>query len=204
MQDQSTRRNPKYVPATCQTCGSTYQARRDRLAVHANHYCSIACKATAQRSRPPLPNADRFWPKVEKTSTCWLWTGATKANGYGHLTSAGGRHIDAHRMAWELTHGPIPAGVYVCHHCDTPRCVRPDHLYLGTPSDNYWDMAAKGRRRIAVGDARHPKLTEALVREARRRYAAGGVSIRGLARHYGVSASVMTGVLDRSRWAHVE
>jgi hypothetical protein len=86
----------------------------------------------------------RFWAKVCKTDTCWLWTGV-KSVGYGHMWDGSGRPKHAHRLSWEIHHGPIPSGMDVLHRCDTPACVRPDHLFIGTASDNMLDAVSKGR-----------------------------------------------------------
>lgn len=75
---------------------------------------------------------------------CLLWTAQTFGIGYGRIKILG-RSYAAHRVTWELSHGPIPAGMLVCHRCDTPACVRPDHLFLGTAKDNTQDMLEKGR-----------------------------------------------------------
>lgn len=98
------------------------------------------------RPRARKSIADRFWPKVQKTETCWLWTGAKNDAGYGKLWDYEyGAPRAAHRLAWEMEHGAIPDGLFLCHHCDTPTCVRPDHMFVGTQFDNMRDAARKGR-----------------------------------------------------------
>ena len=100
------------------------------------------------------PLAERFWPKVQKGDGCWIWTaGGDRTTGYGRIRigTRGTLQALAHRVAWELTYGPVPEGLIVCHHCDNPRCVRPDHLFVGTYVDNMRDAEAKGR--MQHGDA---------------------------------------------------
>lgn len=101
----------------------------------------------------------RFWSKVALTESCWLWTGATTPFGHGTiwLGSSGEGRGYAHRVSWELAHGPIPVDVCVLHHCDTPACVRPEHLFLGTQADNMRDMASKGRSQRWCADLTHCK-----------------------------------------------
>ena len=88
---------------------------------------------------------DRFENKVERIPgvDCWLWAGAH--NRYGHLAVNGETKL-AHRVSWELAHGPITGGMNVLHKCDTPLCVRPDHLFLGTQRENILDAVRKGRQ----------------------------------------------------------
>ena len=95
--------------------------------------------------------ASRFWTKVKKIDDgCWEWTGATTFGGYGTLRIE--RHnVGAHRIAYELAHGSIPDGLLVCHKCDNPCCVNPDHLFLGTFEDNLKDKIEKGRHKISHG-----------------------------------------------------
>ena len=90
--------------------------------------------------------AEHFWKHVQKTETCWLWTMSLTSHGYGQ-TWTGERADKAHRIAYRFAYGEIPQGLHVCHHCDHPACVRPDHLFLGTPKDNAHDMVRKGRHR---------------------------------------------------------
>lgn len=91
-----------------------------------------------------MTTTERFWSKVDRTGDCWTWTGTRKEGGYGQF-HYGGKTTKAHRVAWILTSGAIPDGMCVLHHCDNPPCVRPEHLFLGTLSDNMQDCAAKGR-----------------------------------------------------------
>ena len=93
------------------------------------------------------PIADEtFWSNVIMPSNCMEWTGARAIGGYGKY-----RNLFAHRVAWELVNGPIPKGGWILHHCDNPICVRPSHLYLGTPKDNARDRELRGRGRKRLG-----------------------------------------------------
>jgi hypothetical protein len=151
-------------------------------------------------ARPRIPPAKRFWAKVQKTDSCWLWTSGTAR--YGQFTIQTTKL--AHRVAWELTHGKIPKGLQVLHHCDNQRCVRPDHLFLGTQQDNMDDMKTKGRGRWRVG-SRHgmAKLTDADVLAIRTRYATGKVLQQTLANEYGVWQGAISRIIRRTGWRHI-
>lgn len=99
--------------------------------------------------RPTIPAPDRFWAKVRESDGCWEWTAHRKPNGYGCFGIDRRTTEYAHRMAYQLSVGPIPAGFEICHHCDNPGCVRPDHLFLGTRTDNMRD--AKDKNRLWTG-----------------------------------------------------
>ena len=92
---------------------------------------------------------DRFWPKVEKTESCWIWKGASTTSGHGRF-KINGLMYGPHRIMYELNYGPIPQGLYICHKCpcgDNPSCCNPEHLYAGTPSQNCQDEVRKQRTR---------------------------------------------------------
>lgn len=149
------------------------------------------------------PLTERFWTRVNKTDTCWLWTGCKDRNGYG-LIGKGGRNggcFFAHRLSWELHNGPIPDNLYVCHHCDIPLCCRPDHLFLGSQLDNIRDCSRKGR--MHTGEANGgSKLTENQVREIRARYASGE-RIYAIAGAFGVNQSCISMIVHRKSWKHI-
>lgn len=138
-------------------------------------------KQRIEYGRFSLRDRERFWSKVDCTADCWLWTGARFArNGYGQVT--GGQC--AHRVAWELTNGPIPANQRVLHACDIPACVNPAHLFLGTHKDNMADAARKGR--LSVARPKAQRVTDAQVSQIRD-LAARGVRQVELARQFKVS-----------------
>lgn len=88
---------------------------------------------------------DNFWSKVNKTETCWIWTGGKKGNGYGAFYVKR-KSVLAHRYVLELMGINVPKNMVVCHTCDNPSCVRPDHLFIGTLRDNSNDMVKKNRQ----------------------------------------------------------
>jgi hypothetical protein len=93
----------------------------------------------------PIPDSDRFWKFVIKTENCWIWIGGTDENGRGIFTPYKRKATRAYRFSWELVKGPIPKGLNICHNCDNPICVNPEHLFIGTQKDNLDDMVDKGR-----------------------------------------------------------
>lgn len=157
------------------------------------------------------PPHDRFWEKVARAGPdeCWLWTAARDRRGYGHF-SIKNAQAGAHRVSWELHNGPIPAGLFVCHRCDWPRCVNPAHLFLGTAADNNADMVAKGRQsrgarhadKIRGEKSGAAKLTEAKVRDIMA-CSSKGASLSALSVKHGVTNTTVWRVVHGKAWRHV-
>jgi HNH endonuclease len=208
----------------------------------ARGWCSMHY-ARWRRWGDPLREVDtatRFWSKVDKDGPvpshmpnlgpCWVWTAG--GGRYGQFSTGKGRNHLAHRFAYELTVGPIPAGLLVCHHCDNGLCVRPEHLFVGTQLLNRRDCVQKGRtakgERVGVythpesrasGDRNglrvHPeraamgernaraKLTAPEVLEIRRLYGLSNATFKSLGERFGVSESQIYLIVHRKKWKHI-
>lgn len=148
----------------------------------------------------------RFMAKVRREGDCLVWTACRHGQGYGMFYT--GREGDpkmsyAHRVAYELEHGPIPDGLLVCHRCDNPPCVDPDHLFVGTELDNIRDRDAKGRQYGPRGAAHHSaKLEESDVRSIRRRYVFGNG--QKLADEFGIANITLNRIVNRRTWKSVQ
>lgn len=164
------------------------------------------------RSKKGTTLEDRFWLKINKTSSsiyyngtrCWVCTSYKHTQGYGLFKVKGEHgyiHKGAHRISYEIKYGSIPESIKVCHHCDNPPCVNPEHLFLGTQKDNMMDAAKKERLGKAKGSKNgYSKLTEAQV-----------IVILGdtrfhkqIAKDYNVTRSVISGIKRGYSWKHVK
>lgn len=142
----------------------------------------------------------------EPNTGCWLWLGEWAwERHYGLVGLGQGRTLRAHRVAFELWNGPIPNGHEVCHRCDTPPCVNPQHLFTGTHTLNMRDMMAKKRGWSPRGEE-HPfrRLTSAIVVEARALYVSGQATQWELAERFGVARASMHAALIGKTWAHID
>lgn len=133
------------------------------------------------------PWQERIFKFIQKTTSCWLWTGA-KDFGYGRL-KVNGKMRQAHRLMWELYYGKPDANLDVCHHCDVPACVNPAHLFLGTPSDNMRDCIRKGRKKL---------IPEKTIQAVRKDFT-NGLRQADLVRKYNISTTHIYNIVTERR-----
>lgn len=190
----------------CKTCGKEFRRKPSAIRNKERCYCSHACSAKAQKEQRQ-DVMERFLSHVNKESghiapnmdtQCWLWTGALQKNGYAaFVLESRGSNVraltaPAHRASWILHNGNIEhRNIYVCHRCDVRHCVRPDHLFLGTPTDNVRDCITKGRYKYSYENPEgirrsrevHRHLTFSQAQEIRERHA-NGESAGSLSKDY--------------------
>jgi len=155
---------------------------------------------------PRRPIKERIRERVTINERgCWMWNGPIHHDGYGVIGIGRTGSKRAHRVSYAEFRGPIPAGLWVLHSCDTPACVNPDHLFLGTAKDNTQDMLAKGRRTPLAGE-RHPnaRRSERFVWAARLLVRSGLISISELARMYGMTYLSLYAVVRGTTWKNVD
>ena len=155
---------------------------------------------------------ERFWAKVPERPDvgCWIWAG-TSISGYPAIRMGRKNEpwLRAHRVSYEIHHGPVPEGLFICHKCDTPRCVRPDHLYAGTHVDNMRDMHERGRENITGLRPAKPgsahfmaKLSETDVHEIRKLRAAG-CGLKEIGKQYGIAPTHVHKIAHKKVWGHI-
>jgi len=185
----------------------------DQFGVSATAVHKWLVKANEPRrpsNRPRKPQrvpswGEYFGHRVEQSEGCLLWTGCRNPAGYGQCVAAFAPEMRlTHRMSWFLAKGPFDLDLHVLHACDTPPCVNPDHLFLGTHTENVRDMHAKGRNRpgAARGGA-HPvaRLTKEEVLEIRRIHEASELSQVETAKMFGVAPTTVSNIVKRRSWA---
>lgn len=189
-------------PRTCEIDGCNDKHKCKGLC--AKHYKRLRTKGTFDIQIFP-DFANRFWSKVDKTETCWLWIGGKDNGGYGTIAYKG-RTQKAHRVSWEIALGAIPEDLMVLHTCDVRNCVNPQHLFLGTQTDNMRDMVSKGRWNGAdVSGTKNPmsKLNLTDARKIRQEYQTGKYSQHELARMFDVAPMTINAIVRNKRWVEV-
>ena len=143
---------------------------------------------------------ERFIRNVDQTNDCWLWKGS-KSCRYGKFFLEG-KFISAHRASYLFFVGKIPLKKFICHKCDNPKCVNPDHLFLGTPKENMLDMIHKNRHRFGEAHGNH-KLTDTQVKEIANLYNQG-YSINYVSRIFNVSSVTISNIVNKKIWTHLD
>lgn len=147
---------------------------------------------------------DRFWRFVDKKGDdeCWNWTANKDRRGYGLFNNS--ITTKAHRLSWIISNGDIPDGMVICHKCDNPSCVNPNHLFIGTIKDNNLDKEAKGRARGTPGERNFGAiLNEKQVNAIRFLYDSGKFSTYDLSDIFQVSRNAISRIVNRITWRHI-
>ena len=149
---------------------------------------------------------ERFWEKVRVTDDCWEWVGCIQGQGYGNFWVAG-KYYRAHRLSYQMFNGLIvDRDVFVCHRCDNPRCVNPEHLFAGSAQDNTNDMMAKGRNADFSGRSVGVKNNNCFLTEDQARaikYSKGLITAQSLADRYGISYQAVWRIHQGEAWAYL-
>lgn len=145
---------------------------------------------------------------IKQQNGCWNWVAGADKHGYGRIGIGFPKTEVSSRFSWKLYNGAIPCGLHVCHKCDNPKCVNPDHLFLGTPQDNRLDSKRKQRDSpppVHFGSTHHKaKIDESIVVKIRELYSTTNLSQRKLSAMFGVSQTVIGRIIRRELWVHVK
>lgn len=161
---------------------------------------SVRKRGPQRNPRAKKEVSQNFLGHVEKTDGCWLWTGCRDKDGYGHF-AMNGATVKAHRASYILANGPITEGLHILHSCDNPSCVRPDHLYAGTRSQNMQDMVNRNRRMDLGGESNgNARLSNRDAEEVRKIYATGNFTQQMLAVKFNVSPATISNIVTNKRY----
>jgi len=182
----------------CKVCGTYFHPWAGREST--NMTCSRKCNGVNSKAANSHGPND-FETYVDKTDGCWTWVGPLNWAGYGVFCIGGTRH-KAHRFAYERVHGEIPTGVFICHRCDNPRCVRVDHLWAGSHADNMADMRMKGRAHKSPSRHSESHPLAKLTQEKARKIRCDQRAAWRIADEYGVSKSLVWGIKRGTHWKY--
>lgn len=176
----------------CQSCGIEFKSHNSNPN---KKYCSSKCYHSHDVWSPNL-----FWSHVSKTDSCWIWNGSLDKKGYGQSRGPDGGTWRSHRVAWFLMKGYINHDLFLCHHCDNPKCVNPDHLFEGTNYDNVQDMIKKGRNSRGSKSSKS-KLLESEIRMIR--FLEGRITRKQLSLIYNTCRQNIDDICNLRRWKHI-
>lgn len=200
---------PDDTSIPCPVCGKDFEAIAywKHGVKHLKKFCSQSCGGTARRDSGSSLT-EKFWKYVGASGSeddCWTWSSTTNNRGYGKIfrSRIAPNFVLAHRLSYEIHHGPLPDGASVCHRCDNPPCCNPRHLFLGTHRQNMEDAAIKGRMHPGE-QSKTARLTAPDVVRIRQRYAAGGITYAAIANEYGVGQMTICHIVKRTTWRHID
>lgn len=198
-------KNKQPNPLECCNCGRLIVTKHGRLKASKRGYgwCSNKCMTGTKKLHASCESESRIWRNVDRRGEDECWPCKYKQNNSGHCRiNIGQKYTQVHRFVYEITRGPIPAGMIVCHSCDVPHCCNPKHLWLGTIKDNVHDMLQKGRNRSnpRTGES-HPKskLSNAIIKQIRE----STESHFALSSRYGVKPQTIKDIWKGRTWKHV-
>lgn len=144
-----------------------------------------------------------FYDQIDQKAfnECWEWRGVTNGFKYGRFIFYG-KNFGSHRIAYMFQKGMLPNGLFVCHKCDNPICCNPDHLFIGTNSENIADCVSKGRQ-VRGEKAPRAVLSNSDVLEIRKEYKKGKTSYKNLGKKYGVRNAAIYKIINRRTWKHL-
>jgi len=182
----------------CAFCGKPFETK-PYVALRPRPCCSIACANLIKTTNP----IKRFWSKVDKRGDdeCWNWLGYKDKDGYGTFNPTSKKLIKAHRFAYTLTYGEIKSGQCICHKCDNPPCCNPEHLFIGTFTDNDADRDKKGRQAYGERSGRTNFTTNDIIHIRKLRN--NGMSEADIAQLFGASQTGISSIVLRRTWKHI-
>jgi len=171
-------------------------------------FCSYKCSSEFRKEE----SIERFWNKVDKNgpslkkemTNCWLWKGAIDKSGYGIMCMKKHfkRQTSAHRISWTLINGKIPELKEICHKCDNPRCVRPDHLFVGTHKENMNDRDGKNRNAKGELNGRSKINSNDVIKI--RKLSESGLKYTKISNMYKIDRKTVKDIVVRKLWKHVK
>ena len=186
---------------TCPICNKEHSSRSGKKNANGVFYLNRKCYQCAKSHPGKRTKKERFLEKVEKKSYgCWEWAASLDKAGYGVFGIESGKPIGAHRYSYALHYGAFKKSLFVLHKCDNPKCVNPDHLFLGTHQDNMDDMVRKGRQNSLKGeDSPACKITKEIALNILN----SELSHSKTAEKYGVSKSSVAAIKAKRMWRHL-